>query len=80
MLLKLNLKAKNQVRKDQDVDESEDKMKVLPVPEHVDHTVAHPDIKKGILGFRYETKNETIVVYTSPAAKTFCMLMKLKPI
>ena len=34
----------------------------------------------GILGFRYETKNEMFIIYSPVEAKTFCMIMQLNPI
>ena len=50
------------------------------VPEHVDYVLLNHDLKKGILGFRYENKKSMFIVYTSPEAKTFCILMRIKPL
>ena len=49
------------------------------VPEHVDNPYMNRHVQYGILGFRYETKNETFIVYSSVEAKTFCILMSLSP-
>ena len=51
------------------------------LPEHVDNLLLNRDIfKNGILGFRYETKDVVIMSYTSVEAKTFCLLMRIRPI
>ena len=50
----------------------------LNLPEHVDDPYLNRNVRTGILGFRYETKNSSIVVYSSVEAKTFCMLMRLE--
>ena len=50
------------------------------LPEHVDNLLLNRNVHKGLLGFRYETKDTKIIVYTSIEAKTFCMIMDLKPI
>ena len=73
----INEKDKETVKEDQEANENNT---VLPVPEHVDSILVPPNLKNDILGFRYETKNDVITVYTSPEAKTFCMLMGIKPI
>ena len=49
------------------------------LPEHVDNLFFNRNVHKGLLGFRYETKDTKIIVYTSIEAKTFCMIMDLKP-
>ena len=49
-------------------------------PEHVDNPFLNRHYKNGILGFRYETKNECFIIYSSIENKTFCYLMRLKPI
>ena len=59
----------------------ENETKVNPdVPEHVDNPFINRNIQRGILGFRYETKNCNFVVYSSIEAKTFCMIMGLEVI
>ena len=50
------------------------------IPEHVDNGLLNRNVHKGILGFRYETKDTSFVVYTSVEAKTFCYIMQLKPL
>ena len=50
------------------------------VPEHIDYHGLNRDLKTGILSFRYENQNEQIVVYSSPEAKTFCILMGITPL
>ena len=49
----------------------------LHVPEHVDNPLLDRNVKNGILGFRYETQNSTIVVYSSIECKTFCYIVQL---
>ena len=51
----------------------------LDIPKHVDNPMLNRNLQSGVLGFRYETKKETIVVYSSLKAKTFCILMSLSP-
>ena len=50
------------------------------LPEHVDNIYLDRDLRRGILGFLYETKNEQIIVYSSLEAKTFCLLMRINPV
>ena len=50
------------------------------LPEHNDDPSLNRNVQYRVLGFRYENKNETIMVYSSVEAKTFCMLMRLSPI
>ena len=50
------------------------------LPEHFDNAFLNRNVQSGILGFYYETKNTSFLVYSSIEAKTFCILMKLKPI
>ena len=50
------------------------------LPEHFDNAFLNRHVQTGILGFYYETKSTSFLVYSSLEAKTFCMLMKLKPI
>ena len=52
----------------------------LPLPEIDENPFVNRNIKTGILGFRCETKDGIIVLYTSAEAKTFCLLMKIKPV
>ena len=52
----------------------------LHIPEHADHPLLNTHVVKGILGFRYENKNSSFVVYSSVETKTFCMIMKLEPL
>ena len=59
---------------------SEDNLNLNELPEHVDNLFLNRNVHKGILGFRYETKDTEIIVYTSIEVKTFCMIMQLKPI
>ena len=47
---------------------------VFNVPEHVSSSFVNRNIMTGILGFRYETKNEMFIVYTLVEAKTFVSL------
>ena len=62
-------------------DPSDEAQSQIPeLPEHVDNPFINRDLQKGILGFRYETKNAEFTVYSSSAAKTFCTLMKISPI
>ena len=50
------------------------------LPEHVDNLLLNRNVHTGVLGFRYETKDTVIIVHTSIEAKTFCMIMQLRPI
>ena len=50
---------------------SEDNLNLNELPEHVDNLLLNRNVHKGILGFRYETKDIEIIVYTSIEAKTF---------
>ena len=50
------------------------------LPEHVDNAYLNRNVQTGILGFRYETKNSNFIIYSSVEAKTFCILMNLKPL
>ena len=50
------------------------------LPEHVDNIYLNRNVKTGVLGFRYETKNSTIIVYSSIETKTFCYIMKITPL
>ena len=49
------------------------------LPEHADNAFLNRNVQTGILGFRYETKNWTFIVYSSIESKTFCLIMKLTP-
>ena len=49
------------------------------LPEHVENAFVNRNVQSGILGFVYETKETSFIVYSSIEAKTFCILMKLKP-
>ena len=49
------------------------------LPEHIDNPTLNRDLRNGVLGFRYENKKDVLIVYTSLEAKTFCILMKIKP-
>ena len=51
----------------------------IDLVEHNDNPFLNRHVQYGILGFRYETKNESILVYSSVEAKTFCMIMRLGP-
>ena len=50
------------------------------LPEHVDNPHLNRNVQNGILGFRYENRKCTIIVYSSVEARTFCILMKIKPL
>ena len=50
------------------------------LPEHVDNAFLDRNVQKGILGFRYETKQSSFVVYSSIECKTFCLIMQLTPL
>ena len=50
------------------------------LPEHVDNPYLNRSIPHGVLGFRYENKNATIIVYSSVETKTFYYIMQLKPL
>ena len=52
----------------------------IEVPEHVDNPLLNTDVVKRILGFRYKTKMDTILVYSNIECKTFCLIMQLKPL
>ena len=52
----------------------------LELPEHNDDPFLNRNVQYGILGFRYETQNSVLIVYTSIQAKTFCMIMHLSPV
>ena len=52
----------------------------VELPKHVDDPFLNRNVKRGTLGFRYETKNEMLLVYSSLEAKTFCILMSLSPL
>ena len=62
------------------VDVASEDINELELPEHVDNLLLNRNVHTGLLGFRYETKDTKIIVYTSIEAKTFCMIMDLKPI
>ena len=49
------------------------------LPEHIDNPTLNRDLRNGVLGFQYENKEDVLIVYTSLEAKTFCILMKIKP-
>ena len=49
------------------------------LPEHIDNPTLNRDLRNGVLGFRYENKKDVLIVYISLEAKTFCILMKIKP-
>ena len=53
---------------------------VPELPEHVDNVYLNRDLRRGILGFRYENKQCSLTVYSSIEAKTFCWIMGLEPI
>ena len=53
---------------------------IYDIPQHADYALLNTDILTGILGFRYETKDSLIVVYSTVETKTFCYIMQLKPI
>ena len=57
-----------------------DNVNLCNLPEHVDDPYLDRNIQNGVLGFRYETKQSLIIVYSSIEAKTFCMLMRLDPL
>ena len=63
-----------------EIENDEDQNKDQNIPEHVDNPFLNRNVHNGILGFRYETKTEKFVVYSSIEAKTFCMIMQLKPL
>ena len=50
------------------------------VPEHADYPLLNTNVKNGILGFRYETKISSIIVYSNVECKTFCYIMQLTPL
>ena len=52
----------------------------VELPEHVDNLLLNRNVHNGVLGFRYENKNYTVISYTSIEAKTFCMIMQITPI
>ena len=52
----------------------------LNIHEHVDDPLLNRNLRTGILGFRYEMKKSTIIIYLSIEAKTFCMLMRIEPL
>ena len=49
------------------------------LPGHANNPLLNTDVKNGILGFRYETKNSSIIVYSNVECKTFCYIMQLTP-
>ena len=51
----------------------------VDLPEHVDWPFLNRDVPRGVLGFRYETKTNMLIVYSSVETKTFCMIMHLSP-
>ena len=57
----------------------ENDMCIGELPEHNDSISIDRDLHTGILGFRYENKNEELIVYSSPEAKTLCIMMRKKP-
>ena len=52
----------------------------IDLPEHADNPVLNTQINGGILGFRYEIKDSSFVVYSTIETKTFCYIMKLTPV
>ena len=52
----------------------------LDLPGHADNPLLNTNVKTGILGFRYETKNSSLVVYSNVQCKTFCFIMQLTPL
>ena len=68
-------------QKDKPIQNSEETHQPTPdLPEHVDNAYINRNVQTGILGFCYETKDSSFIVYSSIEAKTFCILMKLKPL
>ena len=61
-------------------DEEEVNSSLNNLPSHADNPFLNCDLKNGVLGFRCENKKETIVIYSSIESKTFCTLMKLRPL
>ena len=49
-------------------------------PTHVDNPFLNTDVKSGILGFRYETKSDSITIYSNVQTKTFCLIMGIEPL
>ena len=52
----------------------------IDLPEHVDNLLLNRNVHNGVLGFRYENKDELIIVYSSIEAKTFSMIMQITPL
>ena len=52
----------------------------VDLPEHADNALLNTNVQTGILGFRYETKNSSLLVYSSIETKTFCYIMQLTPL
>ena len=62
-----------------EINNNDENSALLEIPEHVDNPFLNRHVQRGVLGFRYETKNDTVIVYSSIEAKTFCILMNLSP-
>ena len=56
---------------------SYDEFATLDLPKHVNNAFLNRNVQKDILGFRYETKTDKWIVYSSVEAKTFCMIMQI---
>ena len=47
------------------VSSEDNNLNLNELPEHVDNLLLNRNVHKGVLGFRYETKDTEIIVYTS---------------
>ena len=75
-----NRKVCSVLNTDEDISSEEGSSIPSNLSEHVDNAFLNRDIHTGILGFCYENKDNSLLVYSSVEAKTFCMIMYLKPI
>ena len=71
-----NLNRKIKLNNDEDASVD---LTVFPLPEHSENPFLNTDLRRGILGFVYETATHFIVVFSSLAAKTYCKMMGIKP-
>ena len=49
-------------------------------PAHIDNALLDTSIPHGVLGFRYQNKEECLIVYSTVETKTYCYIMGIIPI
>ena len=69
--------VKQKVNSDGTVCEQEEE---INLPGHTENPFLNTNVLTGILGFRYKTKNYTIVTYSNIECKTFCYIIQITPL